>query len=47
MSEKKAVRAPEERLFRDMSTREKIAFIGKAAVFFVSGGFIYPTIWID
>ena len=46
MSAKKASNSG-ERLYRDMSSREKLVFIGKAAVFFISGGFIYPTIWID
>jgi len=36
-----------ELAYRDMSRSQKIAFIGKAFIFFVSGGFIYPTIWID
>ena len=46
MSQRKKV-VPPEKLFRDMSSQEKIAFIGKAFIFFVSGGFIYPTLWID
>jgi hypothetical protein len=36
-----------EKLFKDMSRRERVKFLGKALVFFVSGGFIFPTIWID
>jgi hypothetical protein len=36
-----------EILYRDMTRQQKFAFIGKACVFFMSGGFIYPTIWID
>ena len=36
-----------ELLFRDMSSSEKLVFVGKAAIFFLSGGFIYPTLWID
>ena len=36
-----------EILYRDMSRDQKLAFIGKACVFFMSGGFIYPTLWID
>ena len=36
-----------EKLFRDMTGGEKAAFIGKALIFLVSGGFIYPTLWID
>jgi hypothetical protein len=42
---KKAVKP--ERLFVEMNGREKLAFIGKALVFFASGGFVYPTLWID
>lgn len=30
-----------------MTPGEKAGFLGKALVFFVSGGFIYPTIWVD
>jgi hypothetical protein len=30
-----------------MDGREKLRFIGKALVFFVSGGFVFPTLWID
>ena len=33
--------------FKDMSFNEKLVFIGKALVFLVSGGFIFPTLWID
>jgi hypothetical protein len=33
--------------FTAMTPSEKMTFIWKAAIFFVSGGFIYPTIWID
>ncbi len=36
-----------DRRFSDMSGREKLVFMAKAAVFFISGGFIYPTIWVD
>jgi hypothetical protein len=39
--------ATNEVLYRNMSPREKLVFLAKAAVFFVSGGFIYPTLWID
>jgi hypothetical protein len=39
--------APPEKLYSQMTGREKLSFIGKAFVFFASGGFIYPTIWID
>ena len=36
-----------EKLYSQMTGPEKLAFIGKAFVFFVSGGFIFPTIWVD
>jgi hypothetical protein len=36
-----------EKLFKDMNGSEKVKFLSKALVFFVSGGFIFPTIWID
>lgn len=36
-----------DRRFVDMTSRERLVFIGKAFVFLVSGGFIYPTIWVD
>jgi len=46
VSQRKKV-VPLEKLYRDMSSQEKVSFIGKACIFFLSGGFIYPTIWID
>ena len=36
-----------DRRFKDMSFNEKLVFVGKAVVFLASGGFIFPTIWID
>ena len=33
--------------FSELTFSEKLRFAGKALVFFVSGGFIFPTIWID
>ena len=36
-----------DRRFADMNGSEKLVFIAKALVFIVSGGFIYPTIWVD
>jgi hypothetical protein len=30
-----------------MSFSEKLVFMGKALVFFLSGGFIFPTLWVD
>jgi hypothetical protein len=39
--------SPPEKLFREMNRGEKVMFLGKALVFFASGGFLYPTIWID
>ena len=46
MSQRKKV-VPPEKLYRDMTSREKVSFVGKAFIFFMSGGFIYPTLWID
>ena len=46
MSERKKTATP-EKFFRDMTRKEKISFIGKAAVFFMTGGFVYPTMWTD
>ena len=36
-----------DRPFTAMTLGEKLNFIGKALVFFVSGGFIFPTMWTD
>lgn len=36
-----------DRRFADMNGSEKLVFIGKVIVFLASGGFIYPTIWVD
>ena len=47
MSAKKDASKRSEVLYRGMSRRQKLVFLGKAAVFFISGGFIYPTVWID
>jgi hypothetical protein len=35
------------RPFKDLSLAGKLAFLGKAVIFFVSGGFIFPTLWVD
>jgi hypothetical protein len=37
---------PDKR-FTEMSSREKVTFLGKALLFFASGGFVFPTMWID
>jgi hypothetical protein len=37
----------DDKPFSAMTPGEKLRFIGKAMVFFVSGGFIFPTMWID
>ena len=51
MSDQPKVRSDEQPLndkpFSAMTTGQKASFIGKALVFFVSGGFIFPTLWID
>jgi hypothetical protein len=36
-----------EKLYSAMNGREKLFFIAKACIFFISGGFIFPTLWID
>jgi hypothetical protein len=36
-----------DRKFSDMTAGEKFRFICKALVFGISGGFIYPTMWVD
>ena len=36
-----------DRRFSAMNSSEKLVFVGKAIVFFFSGGFIYPTMWVD
>jgi hypothetical protein len=46
MTQAKKIVVP-EKLYSQMTGREKLSFIGKACVFFASGGFIFPTIWID
>jgi hypothetical protein len=33
--------------FTDMSAGQRLRFLGKALVFFISGGFVFPTMWID
>jgi hypothetical protein len=33
--------------FSELTFSEKMRFAGKAFVFFASGGFIFPTIWVD
>lgn len=33
--------------FSQMTGLEKIRFVSKAFVFFVTGGFVYPTLWVD
>ena len=35
------------RRFTDLTAKEKVAFVAKALVFFASGGFVYPTLWVD
>jgi hypothetical protein len=36
-----------DRRFAEMNGSEKLTFIVKAFVFLASGGFIYPTLWVD
>ena len=42
----KKTRQP-EKTFTQMTSGEKATFLGKALIFFASGGFVFPTIWID
>lgn len=35
------------RKFSELSTKEKLVFVCKALVFLLSGGFIYPRLWIE
>jgi hypothetical protein len=43
----KTPNALNDRRFSDMNPKEKVAFLVKALVFLVSGGFIFPTLWVD
>ena len=36
-----------DKTFKQMNSGEKARFLGKALIFFASGGFVFPTIWID
>jgi hypothetical protein len=36
-----------EKLYSAMTGPEKLLFIAKACIFFISGGFVFPTLWID
>ena len=47
MNETEPVSSLNDRRFVDMTSRERLTFIGKAFVFIISGGFIFPTIWVD
>jgi hypothetical protein len=51
LSDRPAVQNDERPLndkpFSAMTAGEKAGFLCKALVFFVSGGFIFPTLWID
>ena len=47
MNDTENAHALNDRRFVDMTAHERLVFIGKALVFIVSGGFIYPTIWVD
>ena len=33
--------------FAQLTLSDKLKFIGKAVLFFVSGGFVFPTLWVD
>ena len=40
-------RSLDDKPFSAMTGGQKMSFIAKAFVFFVSGGFIFPTLWVD
>lgn len=42
-----ASRSPTGKTFFEMTAGEKIAFLGKAVVMLVTGGFVYPNVFID
>ena len=35
------------RPFKSLSFAGKLVFVSKALIFLVSGGFIFPTLWVD
>ena len=39
--------SPTPKRFSEMTGFEKVRFVCKAFVFFVTGGFVYPTLWVD
>lgn len=51
MSDPPEVKHHERRLhdkpFSAMDSGEKVRFIGKVFVFLVSGGFIFPSVWVE
>jgi hypothetical protein len=46
-AEEKVVTTPSAIPFAAMDSAQKLAFVGKACVFFLSGGFIHPNLWRD
>ncbi len=46
MAKKPVVLVPSKK-FGDMNGIEKITFVGKAFVFFLSSGFIFPSMFSD
>jgi hypothetical protein len=47
MSETQKEAGLQDRRFKQMSGHEKLVFAGKALLFLVSGGFVFPTLWTD
>jgi hypothetical protein len=47
MRKKKIASFHSGKSFRDLTLKEKLKFTAKALVFLVSGGFVFPTMWID
>ena len=44
---KKTVTFHSGKSFGELTWTEKLKFTAKALVFLVSGGFVFPTMWID
>ena len=44
---KKTVTFHSGKSFSELTWTEKLKFTAKALVFLVSGGFVFPTMWID
>jgi hypothetical protein len=47
MRKKKTASFHSGKSFRELTLQEKLKFTVKAVVFLASGGFVFPTMWID